>query len=64
MTFEARYHGSCAFGDHINPGDVCTYTEDDEIAHAGCAVEDVIAVASARSTVCGSCSMVHAGECL
>lgn len=40
MSFEARYPGACAYGDRIKPGDMCTYTDDDELAHAECVAVD------------------------
>jgi hypothetical protein len=33
MSFEAKYHGECAAGDHIAPGELIRY-EDDELVHA------------------------------
>lgn len=63
MTFEAKYPGRCACGDPIDPGDLCTYTEDDEIAHAECNLLDGPTNIHAAETPCPDCHLVHAGGC-
>lgn len=35
-TFEARYHGPCANGDHISPGEEVQYGVDRELVHVTC----------------------------
>lgn len=58
MTFEAKYPGMCAYGDRIEPGDVCTYV-DGEIAHTECdAGYDL-----RTPKVCPDCHLEHAGGC-
>lgn len=60
MSFEAKYHGDCAAGDHITPGDVVAYDEDGALLHTNCTLRDQ----PGSSDVCTQCHMVHAGECL
>ncbi|QBI97303.1 hypothetical protein KD930_gp59 [Mycobacterium phage Kevin1] len=62
MSFEARYPGACAYGDRITPGDLCTYTDDDEIAHVECKALDGAANVHA-SNACPTRQLDHAGEC-
>lgn len=62
MSFSAKYAGSCAYGDRIKPGDYCVYTDDDEIAHVGCAAEDK-APDMTPAEVCPDCHLEHVGEC-
>lgn len=65
MAFEARYGGECAYGDRIQPGDSCVYTDDDEIAHAECDhLEGVPPNIHADGPVCQSCFTIHRGECI
>jgi hypothetical protein len=59
MSFTARYHGECSEGDHIIPGELIEYDEDDEVRHVNCR-----ATVEYSPSVCSTCNMVHAGECL
>lgn len=59
MSFTARYHGECAGGDHISPGDLVQYDADHELYHEDCA--DVL---SERDAICPHCNTIHAGDCL
>lgn len=65
MSFTAKYGGECAYGDYIQPGDLVTYTDVDEIAHAEC--DHLAGPAdihqSTASAVCPKCQLAHAGEC-
>lgn len=65
MAFTAKYGGECAYGDYIQPGDLVTYTADDEIAHHGC--EQAEAPANIHPDkapkLCPECNLQHAGEC-
>lgn len=65
VSFTAKYSGACAYGDRIEPGDQCTYTDDDEIAHAECDQLDGPAnIHQAPAPfVCPKCRLTHAGEC-
>lgn len=62
MSFEAKYPGLCAYGDDIEPGDVCTFTDDEAIAHVECESLDGPANIHAPK-VCTTCQLDHAGEC-
>ena len=58
-TFTARYPGTCSgCGSRINPGDQCTWLED-EIVHRDC--EAVAEVEAAE--VCGECWMTKPCYC-
>lgn len=61
MSFEAKYHGPCAYGDRIEVGDECCY-DDDEIAHVTCPAKDATDQPD-WSSVCQKCFLQHAGEC-
>lgn len=61
MSFAAKYPGVCAYGDRIEPGDMCCYT-DDEIAHVECDQLDG-ATNIHTETPCPDCNLVHAGRC-
>jgi hypothetical protein len=63
MAFTAKYGGECAYGDYIQPGDLVTYTADDEIAHHECDVLDRRPSAPRSSGICPKCQLTHAGEC-
>lgn len=56
--FKAKYHGDCAEGDHIYPGDEVMYDDDDELVHEHCATKEAVSQAK-----CPACNMIHAGEC-
>lgn len=57
MSFTAAYHGSCEFGDRIEPGDQVVYDADGELVHVACAELTV------AEKPCGDCNLVHAGRC-
>lgn len=59
MTFKAKYHGDCAGGDHIYPGDMVMYDADSELLHENCASRETVTQAT-----CSECNLIHAGECL
>lgn len=65
MSFTAKYSGECAYGDRIEPGDQCVYTDDDEIAHHECAqLNGPTNIHQPKtSAVCPKCQLAHAGEC-
>ncbi|WP_454232058.1 hypothetical protein [Mycolicibacterium fortuitum] len=62
MSFEAKYPGPCAYGDDIEPGDLCTFDEDENIAHVSCPAKDATDQPD-WSSVCQKCFLDHAGEC-
>lgn len=60
-TFAARYPGTCADGDTIEPGDEVTYISKGVIVHAKCSGAEH--KPSRQEKMCGKCFMLHAGEC-
>jgi hypothetical protein len=63
MSFEARYPGRCAFGDRIQVGDLCVYS-DDELAHVECDRLQGAATIHADPPLCEFCFTIHRGECI
>lgn len=65
MSFQAQYPGHCWYGDEIEPGDLCAYTDEDEIAHVECDQLNGPANIHAPKPVatCPQCHIQHAGEC-
>lgn len=62
MGFVARYHGECAHGDEIKPGELVNYNADDELVHTNC--EAAAGPVWTSQNVCPDCQLEHAGECL
>lgn len=71
VGFPAKYAGRCAACKHeFEPGTQIRYDEDEDIVHAfeddcdnfGFRLSDM-PPQEARNRMCGSCFLVHAGEC-
>lgn len=63
-TFTARYTTRCPVcGEQIEPGDTARWTDDEQVAHAGCR-SDVDAVGR-PAEICPGCTMAKAvnGSC-
>lgn len=58
LSFSARFHGTCAEGDHIAPGDSVVYVGDD-LTHTAC----VDKPAAKPATVCPTCFIEKPCEC-
>lgn len=65
-VFDARYPGKCGgCGIPFDAGDPVYYVDGILYAADGCGREEVEEdTAKAREEMCGSCFLVHKGECL
>ncbi|WP_245906332.1 hypothetical protein [Mycolicibacterium palauense] len=63
MSFEARYPGTCGYGDRINPGDLVDYDDENELVHAECSAVEGAAYVN-NVAACPDCWTVHRGDCL
>jgi hypothetical protein len=64
MSFIAKYHGPCTAGDHISPGDLVKYDDDDELVHINCDIPSLPNARDDLNAVCRNCWTIHQGECL
>lgn len=63
-TFKAMYHGICRECEEpIQPGDLCAYSEDDDIAHARDCNPYARRVEQRSATVCTTCFLTKPCEC-
>jgi hypothetical protein len=64
MSFTACYHGPCAAGDRIQPGELVKYDDEGQIVHVNCDVPSLPNDRDDLANVCRQCWTIHKGECL
>ena len=60
--FTAKYHGECPECGEDVLGELCEYSEMDEVVHVDC--DNLPALPQRQPPLCSSCFTLHHGECL